>query len=705
MAWLLAAALSAAAVSPVDSRASGDSYTRSGTFHIDQFGEYDINADVTVTDGVITGLDIKGDNFGGTYQSVNKVKLADAIQGMMNKVIGLSDTDVDGLRNLDAVSGATYTSNGIKEAVAEALQLSLKEEEDSGIPGQAPEAGTYDVTVAVRSDVVDHSLVRTATAPAVLKVDRSGKMTLAYTMVSGTEQEPMYILGFNGYYKDNDPLAELCLDGVEFKTEEKGGYTVVTDVAFPLSGISRHYYNNTRIYVPAMSNLNGEINGIYFENGKFSVKTIVTVDWSSLKKQEGIAASYQESMDVTAAIAPETSAPSYGVTVPAALDMGKLESARDNIQDYEISVNCEEAEGTVTVAAPETGALYAADKSLSFSNDFGTRSFQAREIRNAGAKEAAARGRIVIAGADVEKAAPGNYTGTTTFSITYSASGTGSEDAGDEELDVRKLKDGVYAVNGTMIKTDKTSLSMADRAINHTIKLTVKNGKYFLTVNFKGLQYGNQYGYLSKLKYFLSGYTADSHGAIRGDLADVTVDSWQTDEKGNRVKDSFGTDYPDHVTFEMIPEALEDGFVPLQVFVPVMESIAEGTGTQAVYLSLDWSTLKAAAPDDPAFEDDGTKNDPDKGTGGSSLAGGSTLAGGSSLTGGMGLGKTALGSGGTGLGSAMSGGSLGGKLASGVKTGDAASYGGWLAVLAVSSLILLAGAAGKWKRKNKRTGC
>ena len=30
----------------------------------------------------------------------------------------------------------------------------------------------------------------------------------------------------------------------------------------------------------------------------------------------------------------------------------------------------------------------------------------------------------------------------------------------------------------------------------------------------------------------------------------------------------------------MIPEALNDGYVPLQVFVPIMDAISSGTGTQ-----------------------------------------------------------------------------------------------------------------------------
>ena len=69
---------------------TSDSYTANGTFHIDQFGEYDINAEVTVTDGIITAVEITGDNFGGTYGDYNQnVKLPAAIAGMAEKFIGL----------------------------------------------------------------------------------------------------------------------------------------------------------------------------------------------------------------------------------------------------------------------------------------------------------------------------------------------------------------------------------------------------------------------------------------------------------------------------------------------------------------------------------------------------------------------------------------------------------------------------------------
>ena len=169
------------------------------------------------------------------------------------------------------------------------------------------------------------------------------------------------------------------------------------------------------------------------------------------------------------------------------------------------------------------------------------------------------------------------------------------------------------------------------------------------------------------------------------------------------------------MTFELIPEALEDGFVPLQVFVPIMESIADGTGTQAVYLKLDWSSLKLTEADDPNFEDDGNNDDNnnsdnnnDNGNGGSGLSGGSGLGnntlgstlGGSSL-GGSSLGGSSLGGSSLGGSGLKSGSSLTG--ASSVKTDDTSSdISGWAAVLAIGCMVLLVGVMEKRSQKKNK---
>ena len=111
------------------------------------------------------------------------------------------------------------------------------------------------------------------------------------------------------------------------------------------------------------------------------------------------------------------------------------------------------------------------------------------------------------------------------------------------------------------------------------------------------------YGYLGSLKYFDTGYQKDTYGNPTGTLKNVNVKSVQKYSDGVIISDDFGTDYPDVVSFEVIPEALKDGIVPLQVFVPIMESITAGTGNQNVYLSLDIDNLEKTTAEDERFKD------------------------------------------------------------------------------------------------------
>ena len=173
-----------------------------------------------------------------------------------------------------------------------------------------------------------------------------------------------------------------------------------------------------------------------------------------------------------------------------------------------------------------------------------------------------------------------------------SSSGTSSTTT--ESLNIKSLADGTYVVDGAVYKTDQNTTSMADDAINHKVKLTVKKGKYTLTLDFKKMNINGQAGYLGKLRYYKTGYKVDNYGAPTGTLKSVTIDTYQKDSKGKKIKDSFGTNYLDKVSFPMISEVKEDGWVPLQVFVPIMDSISKGSGTQKVWLKLDFSTLASA---------------------------------------------------------------------------------------------------------------
>lgn len=123
-------------------------------------------------------------------------------------------------------------------------------------------------------------------------------------------------------------------------------------------------------------------------------------------------------------------------------------------------------------------------------------------------------------------------------------------------------------------------------------------------------------GYLGGLKYYDTGYQKDINGNPTGTLKEVTVENVQKYSDGVVISDIYGKDYPDVVSFELIPEALTDGIVPLQVFVPVMESITAGTGNQNVYLKLELGSLKKTTAEDELFKEteEAPKNPASSGT-------------------------------------------------------------------------------------------
>lgn len=186
-----------------------------------------------------------------------------------------------------------------------------------------------------------------------------------------------------------------------------------------------------------------------------------------------------------------------------------------------------------------------------------------------------------------------------------------------EEKDTGKgekeaLEDGVYSVQITMVKMNREEFSMSNDAVNHTAKLVVEDGEYTVFLNFKGLHYLNRFGYLAKLSYYDEGYSFGMYGAVNGTLQSAAVISTQKNADGTDLIDEFNKEggvyagglYPETVSFPLVSTALadEDGYVPLHVFVPVMEDISAGTGDQDVLMKIDWTSLKETTEDDPNFE-------------------------------------------------------------------------------------------------------
>ena len=213
-----------------DAKESGDPSlnftTEVSTAEVEQFGNYNVTSQVTVTDGRITAVTLDGNDFKGTHADDNQMYLNKAInglgstKGMKDKLVGLYKNDADKLNKLDTVTGATYSSNAIKTATMNALGVKIEQEIIPDAPEEKPEAGFYSIDIKDRTDVVDHGLVgESKKATAYLRVDNDGKMWLTYKMVSGTVGEPLYVLGYNGYYPDNNTEGPLSTEGVTYSTE------------------------------------------------------------------------------------------------------------------------------------------------------------------------------------------------------------------------------------------------------------------------------------------------------------------------------------------------------------------------------------------------------------------------------------------------------------------------------------------------------
>lgn len=122
-----------------------------------------------------------------------------------------------------------------------------------------------------------------------------------------------------------------------------------------------------------------------------------------------------QDMQISADVEEVVSTPDYTITVPSTVALGTLSTEEDNSLPYTVDVAASNLNGTLSVSAPETGNLTSGDNTLAFANSFGTQNV------TADTENGKLSGAISVSASDVAAAAAGNYTGTTTFSITYVA--------------------------------------------------------------------------------------------------------------------------------------------------------------------------------------------------------------------------------------------------------------------------------------------
>ena len=176
--------------------------------------------------------------------------------------------------------------------------------------------------------------------------------------------------------------------------------------------------------------------------------------------------------------------------------------------------------------------------------------------------------------------------------------------------DVKNLPDGKYDIKSVDEKKNVEALnfsqegreSMAAAGLDtEKTKLVVKNGQYSVNVSFKPITFGGLTGYLGDLKYYDGDKTHANRSEIKdSEFKDTTiVENYSENEKDafiDAYKKKFPgrTVYPKTLSYNVDKNKIDvnnklETFT--QVFVPVMESIFPGAGTQRMILKYDLSSL------------------------------------------------------------------------------------------------------------------
>ena len=176
--------------------------------------------------------------------------------------------------------------------------------------------------------------------------------------------------------------------------------------------------------------------------------------------------------------------------------------------------------------------------------------------------------------------------------------------------DVKNLPDDTYDIKSVGEKKNVEALnfsqegreSMAAAGLDtKKTKLVVKNGKYSVNVSFKPITFGGLTGYLGDLKYYDGDKTHANRSEIKdSDFKDTTIiENYSKNEKDAFIdvyKKKFPgrTVYPKTLSYNVDKNKIDvnnklETFT--QVFVPVMENIFAGSGTQRMILKYDLSSL------------------------------------------------------------------------------------------------------------------
>jgi hypothetical protein len=167
--------------------------------------------------------------------------------------------------------------------------------------------------------------------------------------------------------------------------------------------------------------------------------------------------------------------------------------------------------------------------------------------------------------------------------------------------DINNLADGIYSIGTALRHYSLNQASMGHAAIDHSqSRLVVRNGQAEVRLTFQALE--QRLGAIDFVGYLLdlwkvSNIRTDSSGVVTGfDTTPATVYSQYTgvtDEYGPPA----GRTYPKELG---VGVNIGDSTTIVQVFVPVMDAITPGSGTQLARLQLDWDSLSLISSNTPS---------------------------------------------------------------------------------------------------------
>ena len=180
--------------------------------------------------------------------------------------------------------------------------------------------------------------------------------------------------------------------------------------------------------------------------------------------------------------------------------------------------------------------------------------------------------------------------------------------------DVKNLPDGTYNITSEalMFYGNARAESMASKGLDkNNTKLIVKNGQYSVNVNFKPISLSGLNGYLGDLKYYDGNKTHNNRYDIEdNEFKDTTIVNNYSEKENDtytgiyKKKFPGRTVYPKTLSYSVDKNKIDANNkleTSTQVFVPVMEDITPGTGTQRMILEYNLNSLATKKITEPKY--------------------------------------------------------------------------------------------------------